>query len=511
LGDDNATNSIGKSTLLMIVDFALGGNSLLSHNTDLVAELGHHDYFFTFQFGDHRYCFRRGTSEPSVVYVCDETSAPVRGMRVEEYTATLKQAYNITVPDLSFRALVGLYLRVWGKENLSVEHPLNAARAQRLRECVDTLIKTFERYDSIRDLTVQLNAVESEFKAFTAAVRHEIIPIVTKKTYARNQSRISELEDSISDIRANLARYATNLSEIVSKEVLQLKLDKDQLIGSRLEVANRVERVRRNISENRHISSRSFRDLINFFPEVNQERLVQVEEFHSGVARLLRTELKQSEAHLEQQLAEIDAAIRHIDVQMAHTLSSVDEPAHLVDSVLDVAVALRDALRENQRFEQENELRGSLKRLRSELVSWKDKVLSDVEGLVNDGMRGIVTSVFGEERKSPRIALRDGSYSFDVYEDTGTGTAYIGLVIFDLTVFLLTQLPFVAHDSVLFKNIENNSVAKLLQVYMRTEKQSFIAIDEIEKYGKDAASVLREHSVIQLDDRNVLYVKDWRK
>lgn len=36
LGDENATNLIGKSTLLMIVDFAFGGGSLLEYNKDLV-------------------------------------------------------------------------------------------------------------------------------------------------------------------------------------------------------------------------------------------------------------------------------------------------------------------------------------------------------------------------------------------------------------------------------------------------------------------------------------------
>ena len=36
LGDENATNSIGKSSLLMVIDFACGGNSLLTYNTDIV-------------------------------------------------------------------------------------------------------------------------------------------------------------------------------------------------------------------------------------------------------------------------------------------------------------------------------------------------------------------------------------------------------------------------------------------------------------------------------------------
>ena len=39
LGDDNATNSIGKSTLLMLVDFVFGGSTLLEWNKDVVAEL----------------------------------------------------------------------------------------------------------------------------------------------------------------------------------------------------------------------------------------------------------------------------------------------------------------------------------------------------------------------------------------------------------------------------------------------------------------------------------------
>ena len=50
LGDDNATNSIGKSSLLMVIDFAFGGSSLLEHNKDIVHELGDHDYYFTFEF-----------------------------------------------------------------------------------------------------------------------------------------------------------------------------------------------------------------------------------------------------------------------------------------------------------------------------------------------------------------------------------------------------------------------------------------------------------------------------
>jgi hypothetical protein len=84
-------------------------------------------------------------------------------------------------------------------------------------------------------------------------------------------------------------------------------------------------------------------------------------------------------------------------------------------------------------------------------------------------------------------------------------------VLFDLAVFLSTKLPVVVHDTILFKNIENHSVAYLVDVYKSAEKQSFVALDEIYKYGEATAELLRSKSVIQLGDNNVLFVKDWRK
>lgn len=123
LGDENATNSIGKSTLLMVVDFAFGGNSLLDHNKDLIVELGHHDYFFSFEFGEDISRFRRGTYQPDVVYKCNKDYESTSPISIEEYTAFLKAAYRIGFEDISFRSLVGLYLRVWGKDNLNVHNP----------------------------------------------------------------------------------------------------------------------------------------------------------------------------------------------------------------------------------------------------------------------------------------------------------------------------------------------------------------------------------------------------
>lgn len=511
LGDENATNSIGKSSLMMVIDFAFGGNSLLDHNKDLVKELGHHDYFFSFEFGDDIYRFRRGTYQPDLIYKCNEEYEPMLPITHEEYTAFLKAAYNIEIEDISFRTLVGLYSRVWGKDNLNVHKPLHIIQTQPSRDCVNNLIKTFGRYGSIKELTENLKAKDEEHSALNSAFKNRIIPKIGKLEHKANEDKIAQIEREIDDIKANLAKYATNLAEVVNREVLELKVQKDELLAIKLKLESKLVRVKRNISENRHIKSRHFEGLKKFFPEIDKDRLVNIEEFHNSVAKLLKSELREAEREIEEQLFRINSEISSIDSKMVNTFASIDKPTVIVDRVYDLSNSWRNAKGENDFFESEAALRSAIKSLKENLSDEKNKVLELIQNTLNDGLRRIVTSIFGHERKSPTIQLRESNYSYEVFEDTGTGTAYASLIVLDLTVFETTILPFIAHDSLLFKNIENDSVANLFTIYLNNKKQSFVAIDEIDKYGLETAALLRDRCVIKLDNDNVLYIKDWRR
>lgn len=63
VGDEIASNSIGKSTMLMIIDFVFGGEDYIKKNHDTVDQLGHHDFRFVFEFLDKEYFFVRSTNE----------------------------------------------------------------------------------------------------------------------------------------------------------------------------------------------------------------------------------------------------------------------------------------------------------------------------------------------------------------------------------------------------------------------------------------------------------------
>jgi uncharacterized protein YydD (DUF2326 family) len=511
LGDDNATNSIGKSSLLMVLDFVLGGNSLVEHNKDIVIELGHHDYFSSFLFNGEVYRFSRGTDRPDLVYPCDAEFHAQDPMDIDEFRAFLKSSYGLSADDMSFRSMVGLYSRVWGKQNLDVHHPLNAVPNQPPRECVDNLIKTFGMYGSIAALASDLKRLETEESDLRKAFRSQIVPRVGKREYADNVFRIEEMESELSDIKQNLAAFALNIAAIANREMLELKTQKDKLLDTKLQLDSKLLRIRRSLAESRYVKSRHFESLKGFFPDVNTERLANIETFHSSLAKVLKIELQESEASLKAQLDRANAEIAAIDERLLQRLGALESPGLVVDRVFDISTKLRTAKQENGYFDKMQSLSADRRAKDEELSGRRDAALREIENTLNRTMREIVSSVFGEQRKSPRIELTESNYHYEVFEDTGTGTAYSSLIVLDLAVFSTTELPVLIHDSILFKNIENKAVANLLNVYLASEKQCFIAIDEVDKYGNASAAMLRSHAAVQLDDEHVLYIKDWRK
>lgn len=511
LGDDNATNSIGKSSFLMIVDFAYGGDSLIEHNKDIVAELGHHDYYITFLLDVSKTRFCRGTSRPELVYPCAEDGSLGDPISVNEYKAWLTIELKLKEHDATFRSLVSLFSRIWGKPNLDVHHPLHSVPAQSARECVDTLIKIFNLYKPIAELVRELKEIESEQSDLRRAFKRRIVPNIGKKKYAENSGLIEEMQAELSDIKANLASYALTIKSIVNKEVLELKTEKDELLALKLDVESKLRRVCGSLLENKFVRSSSFEGLKAFFPQVNADRLANIEEFHSSIAKILKGELNSSLQVLTAQASGLNERLSQIDEQLIERLGSLDSPSVVVDRVFGVSNMLRTAQQENAFFEKNKVLTGQNKEMGDQLSEKKLGTVKRIEDQLNRTMREIVSEIFGASRKSPHLNLLEYNYNFQVFEDTGTGTAYSSLIVLDLAVFKLTDLPFLIHDSILFKNVENAAVAQIVRIYGEIGKQVFIAIDEVDKYGSEAADFLRQRAVMQLSDKEVLFIKDWRR
>jgi hypothetical protein len=155
LGDGQGSNSIGKSTLLMLIDFAHGGGDLLVRSPEVAQNLGDHEYRFTFLFHDENYVFSRRTGRPTSVVAASVGESGPRDWNITEYTAWLKQKYGVSGDHVTFRNVVSPPTRVWKRDTLDAERPLQAFKGEGQSEAVDRLLMLFGAYDGLKELERQ--------------------------------------------------------------------------------------------------------------------------------------------------------------------------------------------------------------------------------------------------------------------------------------------------------------------------------------------------------------------
>ena len=378
---------------------------------------------------------------------------------------------------------VSLFSRVWGKENLDVKQPLHSFKSQKPSDCITNTIKIFGKYDSIKVLSESVKSKSEERKTINKAAKSGLISKTTKTKYKENIEKVSKINGEIEEIKNNLRKYAVNISEIVNREIMELKVEKDRLLSEKLRLDSRLLRVRKDLSQNKAIKSKHLKPLLKYFPNLDTSKLEEVELFHSDITKILRKELRSSEVELSESLYAINEEIDNIDRRISVSLAEIDNPNVIIDRVYELSQDHAVALKEIDYFELETEVRSDLKEAKELLESEKFRILELIQNIVNDKNRRNVTAIYNEQRRSPMLKLGQNSYSYELVEDTGTGKAYSNLILLDLAFLEATKLPFLIHDSVLFKNIQNDAVAKLIDLYEFTGKQTFIAIDEIEKYG----------------------------
>lgn len=62
------------------------------------------------------------------------------------------------------------------------------------------------------------------------------------------------------------------------------------------------------------------------------------------------------------------------------------------------------------------------------------------------------SSLFSESRKAPHLTINGyNSYRFEIPDDTGTGSNYKEMIIYDLAVLYSTDLLAIVHGSLIMK------------------------------------------------------------
>ena len=133
-----------------------------------------------------------------------------------------------------------------------------------------------------------------------------------------------------------------------------------------------------------------------------------------------------------------------------------------------------------------------------------------LQNTVNLRMAEVNDFLYSGRKTPPTLTFNDLQYTFQTRDDTGTGTSYKGLVVFDLSVLELTQLPIIVHDSVVLKQIADEAIETILMKYQSIGKQVFIALDKAPSYTGPATEILEKTTVLSLSkDGNELFGRSW--
>ena len=140
----------------------------------------------------------------------------------------------------------------------------------------------------------------------------------------------------------------------------------------------------------------------------------------------------------------------------------------------------------------------------------RNEQLIYLQNTVNRRMAEINDYLYSGRKAPPTLTFSDLQYTFQTRDDTGTGTSYKGLVVFDLSVLELTQLPIVVHDSVVLKQIADEAIETILMKYQSIGKQIFISLDKAPSYTEPATEILKQTTVLSLSkDGNELFGRSW--
>ena len=511
LGDQRASNSIGKSTLLMLVDFAHGGSDFLIEYPEVVENLGNHSYLITFRFDDKAYVFARSTSSPNDITAISADNTREVWPKTK-FVDWLKVQYAIPSEYLSFREAVSPFARIWKRPTLNTENPLQARDGEASDKAIERLLKLFDKYEQLKELEDQISDVNEQKRALSAGQKTRLIASIKKAVFIENETALKLADVELDRIRQEAAELALNVRSLVNDDVLEAIGKKDELLQLQLQLRSKLQRVRLNLSGVGGPTTRAFEALLEFFPDLAIERLADIQSFHQRLSQILGVELRNEEQSLKEQLDLVEEELAVHQQRISAAVGQEPSANFLVDRVMRIASDAHKRREANRFYEKKSQLQTQAQELRQIRDERRASILRRIQSSINDHVRVNSQQVFALGRRSPELVLSTNGYEYHVDQDTGTGTSYAAVALLDIALLALTTLPYVVHDSVMLKNIEVPVMARLAGLYseIANKKQVFIAIDEGQKYGPETFRLLKEHSVINLSHKELLYDLDWR-
>lgn len=517
LGEDNAENSIGKSTFLFAIDFCFGGDSYCSQK-ELLKEVGNHKINFCLEFDNEPYYFSRSTENSKEVAFCDENFNIIKKISDVDFKDFLLEKYNLAETGLSFRQAVTSFIRIFGKESSEIKNIVgveghNGGKTGILRN----LIKLFEEYDEVKSLEEKAAAIQSEQNEFTSVEKSKIV----KNGKIKNLSQLKESEIRVDQLKNELLQIA-EANKIQTETVdaqraaqaAELERQITVLKRNRTKLLNEKTILEANLGSETKIQKENLDELKSFFHDVNIPHIEEIQNFHNRITKILKKETEEELLKLEDKISEIEKSLIEATQELTELSVPVSIPKKVLEQYAAVSIQKKELEGQIVFYRNSKQISSRLKETKIELDDKKLSILEEIVSKINLKLEELSGKVNGNDSYAPCLNLNSASnYNFYAPKDGGAGTAYLSMILYDLAILELAKLPFVIHDSILFKNLSDSRVIKVFEEYENSRKQIFVSFDKKNSYESDALKkTIEKHRVIELyAGGGELFGRSWAK
>lgn len=514
LGNASGANSIGKSTFLMIIDFVFGGVDYIERSTDIQLNVGIHTINFKFEFDGRQYYFSRSTGDYTLVNKCNDKYEAVSSMPLEKYTNFLAKKYSLELEGLTFRGAVSRYIRVYKRENLDESLPLNTYKKETGKNAIKGLLQLFDKYASVMHQSHIAELARDKENTFKSSQKYNFIACAKNKTvYKNNEKRISELKEQAEQLAAKSSQGLLELDSFQAEQLSALKHKYSGFKRQRTRLYSQLKSIRSDKDYGKKSYQSGYEELEQFFPCVNTQRLKNIENFHRQLSSILSKEFKENEKNIQDMISLIDNEISSIEERIKQINSTPNISKAALDKYSEINRELTELTEANKNFDEISRLHSCTKTLEEGLNHLILENISALQTNINNIMAQINSFIYNGKKTAPVLTIQDSKrYSFFTPNDSGTGSQYKGLIVFDLASLEMTNLPFIVHDSIILKHIEDTALEKILELYSKSSKQIFIAIDKESSYTENSQKILRNSTVLRLSvGGNELFGRSWNE
>lgn len=513
-GADNGSNSIGKSTFLMIIDFCFGGNDYVNVLKDVEKNVGPHTIFFAFSF-DKTYHFARKTDEKDFVYISSPNYLlSDKKISIDKFCEFLREKYNIPILDLTFRSIVSRFMRIYNRQNLDEQLPLRAHENETEKNSLLEMIKLFNLFEPLKELHRISEEASEMDTTLGKAQEYKFIPKINLTEFRANEKRIHELK-----LEAELLadRSDRGLLDLPAEKAEQLARLKDQITAlkrNRARFYNQLKAYKQD-SEYEAVGLKSdFSELKEFFNNVNIENLREVEEFHRKISAILRKEIKISSQELWDNINSLNLSINELENELSEIHQTTNVSKVILKSYYTLEKEIESLQKANEFYLKKNELRKDALDKEKLLAEKTNEQFATMTAKINSKMEQINSINYVNETHSPILTTPSTKkYNFETPDDQGTGCRFKGMITLDMAILSITPLPIITHDSLMFVQMSYPRVERTFKLYSEVaNKQIFVAVDRTTNLNDEAKRIIDSHRRLYLSpEGNELFGWYWGK